>query len=292
MVIIDPSEVPVGIVTSYDASEFLRNRTEDLMHVEDVEFTLKELIKKAYAKPNGEIDNERLQTASSRLYEQRNDQSGSRKPKSFDDLTLGDYINLLMSKDVWNFCTSILDFEKSSLSELLEKVRQVRNDLAHFRKEISARSRDELKYCANWLRSRYQDYEKRQQPNLVEELFKSSNKLESVIAVKEQAAVYKPESSATNQPRIGKLGQSRYAALANWLSQQHEDEVILTFDQIQEIIRSPLPDSALQLRAWWANDRVGHYHSILWLEAGWKVTYVNLDDKYVFFARIAKDGKL
>ena len=48
VVIIDPDECPVGIVTSYDASEFLRDRTEDLMHVEDIEFTLKELIKKTY----------------------------------------------------------------------------------------------------------------------------------------------------------------------------------------------------------------------------------------------------
>jgi hypothetical protein len=289
VVIIDPDKVPVGIVTSYDASEFLRDRTEDLMHVEDVEFTLKELIKKSYTKSNGELDTEKLQAASARLYEQRADQP-ARKPKPFDDLTLGDYINLLMSKDVWNFCISILDFDKASLSELLEKVRQVRNDLAHFRKEISARNRDELKYCANWLKSRYQEYEKKQKGILVDELFKQPSKIETVIAVREQPSEYKYKKISTH-PKEGRSNQSRYAALANWLAQQHEDEVVLTFDQIEEIIRSPLPDSALQLRAWWANDRVGHYHSILWLEAGWKVTYVNFDEKFVFFARTSSDGK-
>jgi hypothetical protein len=64
---------------------------------------------------------------------------------------------------------------------------------------------------------------------------------------------------------------------------------LLTFEQIERLIRSPLPDSALQLRAWWANDRVGHTHSILWLEAGWKVVYVDLGEGQVIFARIKPD---
>lgn len=35
----------IGIVTSYDTAEYFRNRTEDLMRVEDIELMVKELIK-------------------------------------------------------------------------------------------------------------------------------------------------------------------------------------------------------------------------------------------------------
>ncbi len=291
--IIDPSETPVGIVTSFDASEFFRNRTEDLMHVEDIEFTLKELIKKTYTDPKGELETEKLQSAVSKLFEQRTESFGSKKQKTFEDLTLGDYINLLMSKDVWNFCAPILDFEKKPLYDLLEKIRHTRNDLAHFRNEISASNRRELKYFASWLGGRYQDYEKQQKSILIDKLFTPSNKIETGLAVQEEKVnyrstvieEYKPIKEYTSIKKKN-LSPSRYAALANWLAQQKEEKVSLTFEQVEQIINSRLPDSALQLRAWWANDRVGHYHSILWLEAGWKVMYVNLDEKQVIFSRL------
>ena len=99
-----------------------------------------------------------------------------------------------------------------------------------------------------------------------------------------------PNHQTTRSLQEGKtVSRSRYYALANWLARQSAEQVLLTFEQIEEIIRSPLPDSALQLRAWWANDRVGHTHSILWLEAGWKVVYVDLGEGQVIFARVKPD---
>ena len=192
-----------------------------------------------------------------------------------------------MSKEVWSFCSPILDFEKDSLYELLDKIRQTRNDLAHFRKEISASSRDELRYCANWLGNRYQDYEKQQKPELIEELFKTQALPKSVhVIAEEQPRQFSSNAEEKKSTKRRNLEKSRYAALAIWLAQQKEEQVSLTFDQIEEIIRSRLPNSALQLRAWWSNDRVGHYQSILWLEAGWKVIYVDLNEKKVVFARL------
>ena len=287
VVIIEPDGFPIGIVTSYDSAEFLRNRTEDLMHIEDIEFIIKELIKKANMNSKGQVENEKLKGAVVKPNELRSAQSGSKKPKTFEDLTLADYINLLMSRDIWVFIAPILEIQKESLHEMLDKVRQTRNDLAHFRGEISPRSRDELRDCANWLRRKYQDYEKELEHNFIDSLLKQTKGIERTDSVREEPAVYKSNTEDNKQLKEGKFfTRSRYAALANWLSQQKEDQISLTFEQIEGIIRSPLPDSALLLRAWWANDRIGHYHSILWLEAGWKVTYVDLGEKQVIFARL------
>jgi hypothetical protein len=287
VVIIEPGGSVIGVVTNYDASEFLRSRTEDLMHIEDIEFIIKELIKRTFTDEEGELNLDRLQAAIGKPHAQRGDKSDSKKPKAFEDLNLGDYINLLISRDVWNFCAPILNVQKESLYELLVKIRQTRNDLAHFRSEISPRSRDELKYCANWLRGRYQDYEKEQGDNFIDALLRQDEQEEIARVTREETVSYDFSAGTDRRPEEGRVAsRSRYAALANWLAEQTEEQVSLTFEQIEGIIHSPLPDSAYRLRAWWANDRVGHGHSILWLEAGWKVVYVALDEEQVVFARL------
>jgi CBS domain-containing protein len=290
VVIIEPEGYALGVVTSYDAARFLRNRTEDLMHVEDIEFIIKELVKRFYAGEREQLSTDRLDATIAKPLAQRSKLSGSKNTKAFEELNLGDYINLLLSKDIWKFCAPILSIEKEVLSELLVKIRQTRNDLAHFRSEISPGSRDELRYCASWLRSRYQDYEKEQGGSFINTLLEQGEQKEISRVTREESVAYRTSVENDNVLKEGKItSRSRYAELANWLAGQKEDQVLLAFDQVETILRTPLPDSALQLRAWWANDRVGHTHSILWLEAGWKVAYVDLAEEQVIFARIKPD---
>ncbi|HSK87868.1 MAG TPA: hypothetical protein VK880_05900, partial [Anaerolineales bacterium] len=290
VVIIEPEEYVIGVVTSYDAARFLRNRTEDLMHVEDIEFVIKELVKRFYAGEREQLSTDRLDATIAKPLAQRSKLSGSKNTKAFEELNLGDYINLLLSKDIWKFCAPILSIEKEVLSELLVKIRQTRNDLAHFRSEISPGSRDELRYCAGWLRSRYQEYEKEQGGSFINALLEQHEQKETSRVAREEPVAYRASVENDNALKEGKItSRSRYFALANWLAGQKEDQVLLVFDQVEAILHAPLPDSALQLRAWWANDRVGHTHSILWLEAGWKVAYVDLAEEQVIFARIKPD---
>ena len=68
-VLIVGDEIPelVGIVTSYDTTDYFRNRTEDLMRVEDIEVTIKDLIEEAYTNTDGTLDNDKLKQAISRV---------------------------------------------------------------------------------------------------------------------------------------------------------------------------------------------------------------------------------
>jgi len=81
--------------------------------------------------------------------------------------------------------------------------------------------------------------------------------------------------------------------LADWLQSQpgHVDPIQLSFNQIEEIIGTDLPLSASNHRAWWANDAVGHSQSQLWLDAGWRTTYINLTEGRVTFSRIREREK-
>ncbi|RPJ38434.1 MAG: CBS domain-containing protein, partial [Chloroflexi bacterium] len=139
----------VGIVTSYDSTEYFRGRTEDLMRVEDIEIMIKELILTAYTNDGGEIDQPRLAAAIARVTGSR--PGGDDRKHAFDDLTLSDYIMLLIYKETWPFFEDIFKLPRDAVNQLLGGVREVRNALAHFRKVITADERDRLRFAADWL---------------------------------------------------------------------------------------------------------------------------------------------
>ena len=63
--------------------------------------------------------------------------------------------------------------------------------------------------------------------------------------------------STVNQPR-----RSRYDGLRDYLEQQTEPVVTLSFEQIEQIIGGSLPTSARRYRPWWANEKMGtHVHA-------------------------------
>ena len=195
-----------------------------------------------------------------------------------------------------------MKFKRDVLNELLNGVRETRNALAHFRGDISAEQRDKLKFAVEWLSRRQEDYqhqlEKEENQKLME-LFRQ-NKLNSIefSMIREESSKYPtpatdPISSTDFTVTEASTGGGRYAALADWLQSQpgRIDTVQLDFTQIEEIIKTDLPASARKHRAWWANDSVGHSHSQLWLEAGWRSTYINLSDGKVTFSRIREREK-
>ncbi len=51
--------------------------------------------------------------------------------------------------------------------------------------------------------------------------------------------------------------------------------VSLSFKQIEAIIGAPLPRSAYDYQAWWANQVSNHPQTKSWLSAGYKVQSVN-----------------
>lgn len=284
----------VGIVTSYDTTEYFRNRTEDLMRVEDIEFMIKEFVKTAYTHKNGEI-NENLLEEKIAEYIVYKKEVNRKEKTSFDDLNLSDYIGLLFTKETWAFLEPIFQMPKNSVSELLQEVRKTRNLLMHFRGEISAEQRDTLKFCMEWLTRCQEEYQARKEAEGTKEAEKEAKKNLEPGFPKEISWAKRLDAiiSSNYSTADSSTGSSRYAALADWLQSQpgRIDQVPLSFNQIEEIIGSDLPPSARIRRVWWANDSIGHSHSQLWLEAGWRTTYVNLTEGKVTFSRVKEREK-
>jgi CBS domain-containing protein len=223
------------------------------------------------------------------------------KARAFGELTLYEYVQLF--RNVWDhYQSSFKGMEWTAVDKLLAAVRNTRNAIAHFR-EITPQQREQLKYCADFL--------DRHRPSV------STIKIESgratavglpiniavsdkVTSLVQQIPSLWQSTISANQangaapsvlePPTEEIdpSDSRYAPLAVWLQRQEQDKIPLSFEDVEAIIQDTLPASARRHRNWWANDSVGHTQSQQWLEAGWRVSNINLSEEKVVFSRISE----
>jgi hypothetical protein len=76
--------------------------------------------------------------------------------------------------------------------------------------------------------------------------------------------------------------------LSEFLNHQPVDEVRLGFGEVEKILGVPLPPSAYEHPAWWANNPEGHSHCRAWHDAGWKTENLNITRRTVTFRRVRK----
>jgi hypothetical protein len=333
VLIIDPDGKLMGIVTTYDSTEYFRRRGEDLMLVEDIEGMLKDMILAAYGvqensgtwvleanKEDGvavSADNEQLAAAIQRISDNQGQLMGQyrdalkiylaesglagksnkldqaaldasfarlapvRGPRSFDSLTFYDYVELFLHERTWQHYGPTLQLDRSAVRQLLEGVRSTRNHLAHFRNELSAMERSQLRFCWNWL----QKHQPQPPPA-------------AVLWTVDQIAYVPPGTTLSGslehdgapqyyEQATGNNG-SKYVLLATYFQNQpaHLDRINLRFDEIERIVHAPLPASARTHRGWWTNNAVTISRMQRWLDAGWRVASVNLAEQVATFERI------
>ena len=86
---------------------------------------------------------------------------------------------------------------------------------------------------------------------------------------------------------------TKYRPLDKWFSKQTTKKpIVLTFDQVEEILGAPLPNSATKLNTWWTNVQPKiQSHRTAWLNHGWEVAEFDLKARWVKFVRAKKTGK-
>lgn len=73
----------------------------------------------------------------------------------------------------------------------------------------------------------------------------------------------------------------KYKSLYDYLKEQDTPAVMMTFEEIEELIYGKLPKSAFVYRQWWANG--GHIQADAWMDAGYLVKKVDFKGKTVVF---------
>lgn len=80
---------------------------------------------------------------------------------------------------------------------------------------------------------------------------------------------------------------TKYRPMTEFLVDQQNDRLRMDFESIEKLIGEPLPRSARDYQAWWAND-TSHSQAKAWLEAGWQTENLNLPGQTVEFVRVRK----
>lgn len=311
----------VGIVTPYDSTEYFRRRAEDLMLVEDIEGMLKDMVLAAFQRTEdghnqpsldqaiahitnsrkglhnrykqalkqylGKIGRQDLaeaieETAVNETFEKLHPPT---KPKQFEQLTLSEFIELLLHDTAWAYYGQSIKLEPNVVRKLLANVRETRNQLAHFRGEVSTTQRVQLRFCWNWLQQHQPSF-------LADWPLPVTSTAATTPVIRESRVIYQTEvpvqtNTTVYQDELNE-NEGRYALLSLYLQNQPpgQERITLSFSQIEEIIGTNLPASARRHRAWWANDAESHTHSRQWLEVGWRAVQVNMATEQVTFVRI------
>lgn len=80
----------------------------------------------------------------------------------------------------------------------------------------------------------------------------------------------------------------KYSPLEQYLRDlpRQQEEVTISFEQIERILNDSLPPSAREDPLWWGNQQKGTFvEMISWMNAGWLVESANLREKWVKFVR-------
>jgi DNA-binding XRE family transcriptional regulator len=73
--------------------------------------------------------------------------------------------------------------------------------------------------------------------------------------------------------------------LFDYLQHASQDEVTLTFTEIEALIADALPPSARTRRGWWGNRSKGSPQAAAWIGAGYHAEDLSLDTEHVAFRK-------
>jgi len=88
------------------------------------------------------------------------------------------------------------------------------------------------------------------------------------------------EEAANNTEAV-----AHFNPLRDFLASYRATQIHLAFEQIEAMIEAPLPTEAHTFKSWWANNR-RNPQAIAWLDSGWEVFDVDLQQKGIVLRRI------
>lgn len=310
--IVDEGQILTGIVTTADTTVYFHNYARDLMVIEGIEESVKDAIdilyggldapelvatieavtdraadirsklpsairaylgKMAIPPPAGE-DGEALSAAESKL-------NLPKAGKAFDRLSFDEFTGILLRhpKAPTAGETNSVD----GVRRMLNKVRDTRNKLAHFRGDVSVAEREHLKFTAQWF--------ERNQPVIttIERPADGDTRTEgqppSTTSNPKLDVVF-IDPPYENSGEDDSIPQGKFAALSEHLAAipPATTNVRMTFPEIEKVLGEKLPESAYEYRAWWTNDP-SKPNAAAWLTQGWKAQGLSMSEKRVSFVR-------
>lgn len=142
-VIVSGPEKLIAILTPMDALRYLYSVANAFVLIEEIELALRILISEAIAGPD--LFRSCVENALSAKYKD------CELPRELEDMTFDDYVALLRDGRNWQHFEAAFGGTRERARGRLEPARDLRNDVFHFRRELSVEDHESLATCRNWL---------------------------------------------------------------------------------------------------------------------------------------------
>ena len=142
-VLVSGPENLLAILTPMDVLRYLYSVANGFVLIEEIEVTLRALIMEAV--PDPETLTNCVVTALSAKYKDRE------MPQRVDEMTFDEYIGLLRDGRNWPHFLPVFGGTRDRVRGKLEPIRDLRNDIFHFRRDLTAEDHQQLSACRDWL---------------------------------------------------------------------------------------------------------------------------------------------
>ena len=295
VVIADDNGIVCGVITFHDAIHYFRQQTLDILLVKDIETAHRHHLAIVHDSVEAEsislrmsIDNLNTSLNETRKKvkqvldelcvthslstvtdEDKDDMLDKcvpiRKGLKLDDLTLSESIQLAQKS--WQKLSLYYRMDSSNWTDMMEKVRGIRNKLMHFRDDTTNDERMHLQFWAGWF--------KNHRPEI------KAKKIKSVSEPTEKHVTGPNERAA-----------SSHLSLAQLLTQEYEkaDEgITIDFHSLNSLIPKLLPQAAKEHAGWWSDERTQVQE---WLPLGWVVGDIDIEGANVTFSKSVMPNRI
>jgi CBS domain-containing protein len=137
-----PSRI-VGVLTAIDVLRYLYGVASPFVLIAEIEITLRALI--AFS-----VEQDVLRKCCDRCLKHYSD---DKRPYALTDMTFSDYVQIVGHGESWELFKHVFGGSRVRTSTKLNKVKDLRNDVFHFRREITVQEYEELVDLRQWMLS-------------------------------------------------------------------------------------------------------------------------------------------
>lgn len=141
----------IGVLTPMDFLRYLYDVARPFVMLSEIELGLREVLRRA-------MTSEQLVEAAERCLT-RTSADGQDVPKQLEDMTFGDYQVLISNGDNWPLLEAYFGRLRGVTSAKLNDIRELRNDVLHFRREITEKDRASLENHRGWVKMKLRQAE-------------------------------------------------------------------------------------------------------------------------------------
>jgi CBS domain-containing protein len=147
-----------GIITTVDALQYFYKVANPYVMLREIELAVRELIRIS-------VNKDKLQEFIKITLKKHYEKPGQELPSNLDHLTFNDYVMLLCHKDSWDNFEKAFGGTRNTVYAKLNQIPNLRNDVFHFRRELTIEEFEILREARDWLLKRIRIVEANEEDN-------------------------------------------------------------------------------------------------------------------------------